>query len=219
MDLETLEWNWIGGRDSMPSETGTYTGRDQWPGGRAGSIASLVPVCSEDTLLYLHGGYGYGVSSFYEGRLGDSWLYNVTSMSWRWIGGSTAANDRTSYAGSGVLGGRAFSVGWLFQPVDTSVCRVDGGEIDEVKLLLFGGSSLVDGEVGDARNDLWLLDVSVNNDILLVALVVTSVLLTVVGIAALVILWSCCKAVRRCCCSKDGCCCRSRYYQQIEDVL
>ena len=192
----------------------------------------------------MFGGYGYGDSTVVQGRLADSWLYNVTGAKWSYLGTSETVNDVTLYVSDdskeaqNTLGGRAFASGWRMAPVDQSACTFtsDGevvSDIDHISVLVFGGGgfsydSASLGSSTDFRNDLWLLNVDVRMGLDPVAAAFLTVgLLVLAALVVLVVMWYTCRHLLARCCAcflgwwaEDGClscccCCRRKKYSRV----
>ncbi len=148
----TLSWTWIGG-DNGTDSPGSYgvlnqTSAGTAPGGRVGAATWV----GGSNLIYLFGGYGFANSS--SGFLQDLWYFNLSSLEWTWIGGSSAT-DQAGISGTfrqgspyNIPGGRTASAYW---------------QSDDQHFWLFGGFGRGANSVGGDLNDLWLYNPSSAN--------------------------------------------------------
>jgi len=114
--VSTVSWTWIGGETGIdnPGNYGTLnqTSADSVPGGRYDSAAWV----GSSSVVYLFGGFGFGNTA--EGYLNDFWSFNLTSLEWMWIGGSSDVNQPGVYGTLGTgspantPGGRQSSAYW-----------------------------------------------------------------------------------------------------------
>jgi len=145
--VSTVSWTWIGG-ETGTGNFGRYgtlnqTSPESVPGGRYYSAAWV----GSSSVVYLFGGFGFGNTA--KGLLNDLWKFNLTSLEWTWIGGSSELDQPGVYGtvGTGspnnIPGGRQSSAYW---------------QTDEHHFWLFGGYGFdVNGNAGDL-NDMWRYD-------------------------------------------------------------
>jgi N-acetylneuraminic acid mutarotase len=130
-DPATDEWTWVSG-SQIGSQAGTY-------GTKGTADPSIVPGARYEAVswldssgkLWLFGGTGYGDSASYSGYLNDLWDYDLTTLEWTWVSGSSSTGQAGTYGTQGtaapanVPGARGSAVSWI----DSSG-----------KLWLFGGA-------------------------------------------------------------------------------
>jgi hypothetical protein len=118
------------------------------PGGR---FASMLWTDSYGN-PYLFGGQGYGSSSTSEGRLNDVWYFNISSLMWKWLRGSSNVNQAGTFGSIGTEssnytpGGRSAAVLWNDSYGNS---------------YLFGGQGYGSSSTSEGRlNDLWYFNTS-----------------------------------------------------------
>jgi len=141
-------FSWIGG-SNLTSEPGVYgiqgiPSSETWPGA---VTVGLLAIYGD--LVYLFGGNAFPVIGESRTDMNTLWSYNMTSLQWTWLSGSSLnSGNGPIYGEKGLAngtvnrpGGREF--GELLVSPQASRCVVDG----KVELYVFGG--LVE------LNDLW----------------------------------------------------------------
>ena len=111
-DPTTSLWTWMGGA-STAQAVGSY-GSVGLPASTNAPGARAFSTTWRDTSgnLWMFGGFGldaYGVAA----PLNDLWEYSVSTSTWIWVSGSSAANAAGVYSGTGVApGARYGAAGW-----------------------------------------------------------------------------------------------------------
>ena len=111
-DPTTSLWTWMGGA-STAQAVGSY-GSVGLPASTNAPGARAFSTTWRDTSgnLWMFGGFGldaYGVAA----PLNDLWEYSVSTATWIWVSGSSAANAAGVYSGTGVApGARYGAAGW-----------------------------------------------------------------------------------------------------------
>lgn len=130
-----LEWDWHSGA-STPNEETHYSGENQGPGARYGSVRWIDT--KGDTWLF--GGAGRGAAPNSWGHLSDLWKLDSSTKKWIFVSGNNTLNTDTGV----IPGARWGASGWS----DSSG-----------NLYLFGGIN----NRNEALNDLWKYNISVNS--------------------------------------------------------
>jgi hypothetical protein len=162
--LPVGEWAWEAGPDTigngeMPcglygigsgGNLGTYgTLGVAAAGNTPGSRQSAMNWTDKNGNLWMFGGYGFGATGTCV-SLNDLWMFNVTTLEWTWMGGSSVADQFVDLAGVygnlgqfaavNVPGGRSGGVTW---------------NDSNGNLWLFGGSGNDSTGAGGELNDVW----------------------------------------------------------------
>ncbi len=147
-DLDTKEWTWISGSESI-NENGTYgTLGESDPANVPGARSRAVSWYDSDGNLWLFGGRGRDNTGS-EDRLNDLWRFDLDTKEWTWISGSDSTNENGTYgaqrtpSSENVPGAREYAVSW----------RDSDGN-----LWLFGGSGRDNSGSLGRLNDLWRFD-------------------------------------------------------------
>jgi hypothetical protein len=150
------EWTWVSGL-STANNIGVYgTKGMSAPGNYPGARTSAATWVDGAGNLWMFGGYGFddgtnttsGQSSTVV--LNDLWVFNTTTSTWTWMGGSSAGLATGVYGmqGSGsttyIPGARSSPSTW-FDPGSAT-------------LWLFGGYGFGTGSTAGLLNDLWKFD-------------------------------------------------------------
>jgi N-acetylneuraminic acid mutarotase len=157
----TLQWTWMGGSNTIPTDTGGESGvygtlGTPAAGNMPGARYEAVSWTDNSGNLWLFGGYGFD-SAGYVGPLNDLWEFNPSTDQWTWVSGSSTVGSSTTcsmdtcgrsgvygtmgvFAAANTPGGRYGAVSWT----DSSG-----------KLWLMGGTGLGSGPVAFILNDLW----------------------------------------------------------------
>lgn len=216
LNLESLEWSWIGGRETKPNQIGSYYGKSAWPGSRAGAAVIRVPSCTCGLKLFLHGGYGYGKDVGFQGRLQDSWLYDGNTSTWSYVGGTATLNAISSIGDtmSQDLGGRAYAASWRFGPALKTACNSE--TIQQMSILIFGGGGYNMQSTSQFRNDLWLLHVDlVSTDTILITILI---ILFIFSVSAIILFYCYCSQSRGWCRTKNYCY-QQQLYTRVSEML
>lgn len=146
--IESGEWAWIAGSDTVYQRGNYDSGPAATPGGRSGSATWV----DQSGRLWLFGGSGMDARSErkYE-HLNDLWMFDLSTQEWHWIAGSDTLNQPGVYGILGVAdpanvpGARHEAVSWLDQLGN---------------LWLFGGVGY--DQIGERHilNDLWMFDIN-----------------------------------------------------------
>jgi N-acetylneuraminic acid mutarotase len=150
-DPATLEWTWVSG-SNMQGQGGIYGTKgtaapSNVPGGREAPVSWID---SSDS-LWLFGGLGSNPNT--PGGLNDLWKFDLTTLEWTWVSGSSTVDQGGAYGAKGIAnalnipGARDRAVSWL----DSSG-----------KLWLFGGEGRDSANAFGALNDLWKYDSTTN---------------------------------------------------------
>ncbi|KAF6001612.1 hypothetical protein F1559_000026 [Cyanidiococcus yangmingshanensis] len=144
--VNTVSWTWIGGK-AHTYGAGSYGtkgsfSKNNTPGARHGAVGWT----GASELFYLFGGEGLSNNSI-SGYLNDLWVFDKSSLEWKWIGGSAASGQSGTYGtlgqadSSNIPGARSEAAFW---------------QLSTTLFYLFGGYGY-DGE-GDLGhlNDMWL---------------------------------------------------------------
>src|SRR5262249_38955209 len=93
-------WTWVTGSNTT-NVFGTYgTAGTSSTGNVPGARSLSVTWADHDGNFWLFGGYGAGASDF--GNLDDMWKFSSTSLTWTWMGGSSAVNVNGNWGTKGV---------------------------------------------------------------------------------------------------------------------
>jgi hypothetical protein len=116
LSISSLSWKWLKGSSDI-NQIGIYgsigiESMNNTPGGRS------EPASWTDSYgnAYLFGGLGFGSSS--PGSLNDVWFLNISSLSWKWLKGSSDINQLGIYGSIGIEsvstipGGREGAASW-----------------------------------------------------------------------------------------------------------
>jgi N-acetylneuraminic acid mutarotase len=136
-------WTWVSGSKTInnPGIYGTLGTPDAGnvPGAREGAISWI----DASNNLWIFGGQGYDSAGDF-GYLNDLWKFNVSTLKWTWVSGSDTRNQKGTYSGTRVPGGRSGAI---------SMMDVSGN------LQFFGGYGYDSaGDLG-YLNDRWKFDV------------------------------------------------------------
>jgi N-acetylneuraminic acid mutarotase len=152
LNISSLSWKWLKGSSDI-NQLGIYgsigiESVSTIPGGREGA-ASWTDLHRNP---YLFGGRGYGSSTSSIGSLNDLWYLNISSLSWKWLKGSSDINQNGIYGSIGIEsiynipGGRSHAVLWT---------DADGNAY------LHGGRGYGSSSSSASRlNDVWFLNMS-----------------------------------------------------------
>jgi N-acetylneuraminic acid mutarotase len=150
----TKEWTWIGGADSLgckncgaPGVYGTLgmPASANFPGGR-NQASSWT---DRNGNLWLFGGVGFGDAKNDWGDQNDLWEFNLSTMEWAWIAGSSIGAQAGVYgtmgtpAAGNVPGVRQQAASWID---------------DSGNLWLFGGQGYDSAYTFGDLDDLWVFD-------------------------------------------------------------
>ncbi|MGA3226223.1 MAG: kelch repeat-containing protein [Acidobacteriaceae bacterium] len=163
----TVEWTWMGGSNTIPTNTGGEPGVYGTLGTAAagnipGARYEAVSWTDHSGNLWLFGGYGFD-SAGDVGPLNDLWAFSPSTNQWTWVAGSSTVGSSPTcsmytcgrpgvygaagaFAAANTPGGRYGAVSWT----DSSG-----------KLWLFGGTGLGLGTNVFFLNDLWEFDPSI----------------------------------------------------------
>ena len=146
-DVAASTWTWLGGGNTI-NAGGIYgTQGTAAPANSPGARTGAASWIDQSGNLWLFGGTGRDSSATGTGYLNDLWMYNTTSGSWTWVGGSNLKATAVTVAPTAPEA-RSGAATW----VDSAGC-----------LMLFGGRALpASGTVPRLLNDLWRYDTGAN---------------------------------------------------------
>jgi N-acetylneuraminic acid mutarotase len=145
-------WTWVGGLNT-PNSTGVYgTMGVAAPGNMPGARYGQSGWTDHAGNIWIFGGFGYDAAGNV-GYLNDLWMFNLVTMQWTWMSGSSTVNNYGTYgtqntpAAGNTPGSRFYTGGW-----------VDAAG----NFWIFGGLGFAASPSSGHLNDLWEYNSSTN---------------------------------------------------------
>jgi N-acetylneuraminic acid mutarotase len=149
--FDGTDWTWISGSSTV-GQAGTYGSKGVAAAANTpGARSRAVSWTDNSGNLWLFGGFGYDFPGA-EGSFNDLWRFDVTTLEWAWISGSSVRNEAGEYGTQGVA-------------AEDNVPSARDGAVswtdDSGNLWLFGGSFFdVSGLSTVPLNDLWRFNIN-----------------------------------------------------------